>query len=460
MAHPEKMFRGEKTKAFVFSALLFLILQNAHAVRVFYYDAALYWDLARPEVITDFPDTIRGYFFPLLLAPVRWLGDMFPDSRMPYRIASAIAYGYLLAVFLPDFYTRIFGGIPGFARRVLPSILVAVLFPGLILYPLSDLPAFLLLAGAIWQLEKARTGDIGWQRLAALCIAGILLGGAYNSRTIYLFPALLVALFFLFFLFRTPGGGFPRAGALAALAAGLLAVSLPQMLINKKHHDSYSPAVISGQGLFADQLRWGISVQKYGTTINPKAPGPGMFYLDRAGMKLLAGSGADRDNDWSIRKYAGLVLANPADFLGIYSRHIVSGLDVRDGEMYVKRYKSSRHALSILNFLVIFFGAWTFFTVWPMGETGHGASAFRPVWLAAILAPVVAIIPGAIETRFFLPFHLLVYCALASGWNWKQARARISASPAPFFACLLGVAALYFAIALTAQAGLEYVFQR
>ena len=48
---------------------------------------------------------------------------------------------------------------------------------------------------------------------------------------------------------------------------------------------------------------------------------------------------------------------------------------------------------------------------------------YRIGWLAVIVLPVFAILPGAIETRFFLPLHVMAYCAIAFGVSKQCARA-------------------------------------
>ncbi len=461
----ENHFSKDEVKAFVFSSIIFFILHQIYRVKTFHYDAELYWKLAGYEFITNFPNEIRGYFYPLLLAPAKWMSDILGSKNFVYRFFSATAFGFLLGVFLPNLYTRIFGGKLTVPRRLLVPVLVAVIFPGAILYPLSDLPAFLLLLGAIWGLEKARS-DQGGSGYFYILMAGVFLGGAYNSRTIYIFS--LIFLLFVFFVFifskKYTASGRRRLIASGMILLGLLIVSLPQMLINKRHHDSYTPAIFASDKIFAYQLRWGVAVQKYSTTTDEDVPGElgaGLFYLDRAGQKMLSASDVGKTRGGlSIREYADLVAKNPLDFLAIYARHIVAGLDVRDGELYIKNHAKRRDMISVFNFFVLFLGTWAFIAKANEDSPVSGVRRERAILLFAILLPVFAIIPGAIETRFFLPFHLLVYCSVAFKLDWRLVRSELITSPWRIASLFLFAALFYFSTVLTLEASLEYYFDR
>src|SRR5690606_17747691 len=108
----------------------------------------------------------------------------------------------------------------------------------------------------------------------------------------------------------------------------------------------------------------------------------------------------------------------------------INGLDVRDGEGYIKEFGKPKTFWSILSFLLIYVAAWTLYLRHAAGRNyvtqgavqadqhcsnKWGRSAIRtwPFWLATLLLPVLAIAPGAIETRFFLALHMLAYGTIA-----------------------------------------------
>jgi len=228
--------RYETTLAFSATFLLFLCVHQYHAVSKFYWDAGGYWDLSALKNLLHFPNELRGYFYPALLAPIRLLEDMFSaGGHMPFRVISSALYAYVFSSLLPEFFVTCFGGRPSLPRRLAAPLLLSIFMPGVLIYPLSD-----------------------------------LLGAA--------------------------------------------TASIPQMLINLRHHDIASPAVAtSGSGsnlLFAAQFLWGITAQKYETSVNPASPGAGLFYMDRAGEKFFAEHEIDGRN-FSVTAYMKLMLHKP-----------------------------------------------------------------------------------------------------------------------------------------------------
>ncbi|MEQ7359312.1 hypothetical protein ABQF08_19585, partial [Xanthomonas campestris pv. campestris] len=77
----------------------------------------------------------------------------------------------------------------------------------------------------------------------------------------------------------------------------------------------------------------------------------------------------------------------------------------------------------------------------PCGRWVIGGFSGATLYTLVLLAPCIAIIPGAIETRFFLPIHCLSYCALAFGGIKKEAIAMQLACTAILTAAIFTFAA-------------------
>lgn len=419
--------RRGKLSALVTATALFLLLHQFHNVQRFPYDADLYWHLSNPEIFFSYPKEIRGYFYPFLLLPAHFFSNLFEDyQNYSYRFLSAIVYAYALTIVLPAFYVRVFGGKLTTLRRLIPPLLIAVLFPGLIIYPLSDLPAFLLLIGSISALLSAKSAASRTTAGALAVFGGVLAAGAYNTRTIYLFPLLCIFCVVMFYFFSAHQTRNRLLGVIAFIA-GLLLVSLPQSFINQSRHGTWSPAVMpqkTEKSLFALQLMWGITIQRYETTIDSASPSPARYFLDKAGEKLFI-SELLENGEVTIAKYISLVARNPIDFLGICGRHLVNGLDLRDGEVYVKNSKYVNNKIAVFNFFVLALGllsALVRYDAWKLkGSVSSAGPAIErasadiiwPLCAFILLLPVFAILPGAVETRFFLGLHLLLYCTIA-----------------------------------------------
>lgn len=467
----------ERLIAFGAVFFLFFALNQLKNVTTFPFDAGNYWQLSDPTFFFADPNNIRGYVFPLLLSPARSLAAMIGDfSPYPYRIGSSLIYAFLLTNLLPSFYQRIFGGTISLGRRLIVPLFLTVLMPGLIIYPLTDLPALLMLIGSTYILFRFSSEGLAGRGMLQIIIAGVLAGAAYNTRTIYIFPVACMLLSIpLVLLARQP----LKLRILATLAfiAGLVMVSAPQALVNLKTKGQFTPLVMTsttGKSLFAQQLLWGITLQRYETSMDPSAPAPTRFFYDMAGERLLADAKVDKGN-FPITAYFALLAKHPLDFAAIYGRHIVNGLDLRDGDVYVADDRRATNTASLAGFLSLF--ACIVIVLGHLenkmvtGRTSQGNAASHStakdisparrywyVWLGICLLPVIGIVPGAIESRFFIPVYLLAFSTIAFHFNarefWEYCRLRRALILSLFLTLLV----LFYSISLTTQAGLRYTY--
>lgn len=456
--------------SFLVAAVLLMLAHWFHGVTRFPWDSEVYWALSAPEVFFHYPKGIRGYFYPLLLLPAHFLSNNLPGYELyPYRIISSVAFGYVLTNTLPSLYVHLFGGQLSLARRMVLPALVLILFPGLIIYPLSDLPAFILFISAIHFAFKIRSAGSIRAASAWALLAGVFSAASYNTRTIYLFPLAFLVLAIPFYVLADRSMR-QRGLAVAAFVVGIVVVSVPQSIINHNTQGSWSPAVIAQRtekSLFALQLMWGITMQRYETSIDPAAPAPSRYFLDGAGERLFAKAKLE-ESDVTIASYLALVLQYPMEFLGIYGRHLVNGLDLRDGEVYINDVTASSQHIAVFNFLVLCAGLFVALMRFtglhslqaqvklPVGAYRVDAQPAWPAWLLLWLLPVIAILPGAIETRFFLPLHLLVYCTLAFHASFDEAAAFIKKYWGVLCCGVVLLGAFYFAVSTATMSSLAY----
>lgn len=415
-------FLNNRSRLFTFTVtfLIFLILHEYKNILVFPYDSYEYWALSNPETFLNFPINIRGYFYPLLLMPANYLSSIVGEYGIYiYRIYSSLIYSLVVSFILPNFYLKVFGGMISFIRITIVSLFITFFFPGIILYPLSDFPAFIMLIIIITLIFSPNFNKYLYVKIF---IAGVLSYGVYNTRTIYLFPILLITILFPIFLKCSK---IIRIKLFFIFIIGFALSSVPQIIINKKNYNTLSPAVISNtnnKSLFALQLMWGITMQKYATYIITIDKGVGLYYMDTSGVQLFESEKLSPEKV-SVKNYMNLVINNPMHFIGTYSRHIINGMDLRDGEVYVREQTNPRNLLSFLNFSIIFVGIWIFYIRYTFKKYAVLSSQFSKERLPAInysfilfivlIAPVITIIPGAIETRFFLPCYILIYTTIA-----------------------------------------------
>lgn len=449
----------QRVAAFLLTALIFMILHKIKGVAEFPWDAGGYWKLSAADLLFDFPKEIRGYFYPALLSPSRFISDSIPVlGLLPYRIMSSLVYSYFFAVLLPAFYLHIFGGHVTFLRRIITPLLVAVLFPGVIIYTLSDLPALALMIGASACALFSTNQPSNVKRYAMLALSGVLAYGAYNTRTIFLFPAGVLALSLPFFVYNKHTLKTKLLATLAFLI-GTAIGSVPQVLINLKNQNSMSPMVITtspyNRSLFASQLLWGITLQRYETSVDKTSPGAGVFYLDKAGERLFAANKIGSE-PFGLRAYLKLAIQNPIDFIGIYGRHIVNGLDLRDGEVYTMGQPWKKNALAAFNLLILISGLLVITLTIALQRVNTEQKIKGAFWTFLTLLPVMAIIPGAIETRFFLALHLSIYCALAFSTDFGSIKTLLRRHWLLIGLALVVCTTLFFSISTTTMSGPQY----
>lgn len=456
--------KNQGLSSFFIVMLIFILFQQYKNIIYFPSDSGDYWKLSATNIFSNFPkESFRGYFFPMLLWPAHWLSDVLELSTpQVYRIYSSIIYAYAFTVILPYFYIRIFGGVTTVLRRLIAPCIVLLLFPGIILYPLSDLPSFILMSCSIATLlSLKKISRLTITETLKIAGAGFFAYGAYNTRTIYLFPLIGVFLLFPFLLGRGKGV-FLKWFIFLILIAGGSVASIPQSIINFNNYNKFTPLVqakSSDKSLFALQLMWGITVQRYLTYMVSPSEGAGLFAMDPVGIQIFEKEKLSPDTV-SIKKYFQLLVKHPLFFIGSYTRHIINGMDLRDGECYCYKPKASRNLQSTFSFLLIFFGGLIIYLrrTKPFLAPQNGeiktcfkslrknADDFWSIYLFLILLPVIAIIPGAIESRFFLPVQLLIYFTLAFNGDPSELLSLIKGKSKELIIIFVCTISLFFAI--------------
>ncbi|MDD0998598.1 hypothetical protein M5G20_22415 [Pseudomonas sp. TNT2022 ID1044] len=412
------------------------------------FDAATYWKLSTPASIQSFPDIVRGYVYAYLLFPIHTLGDAINDTnRIIFRFSSSAIYAYLLTGPVANFFLQCFGGRLTAIRRIFFALFAIALFPGLFLYPLSDMPAAIALIIAITLADSAKRKH--W--LAFLFFSGAAASAAYNIRTIYLF-AFIALLFLIPFVFLRSKSWSARGLGLAAFILGALAVAAPQIAINKRIHDVATPlvfATVNGKSLMATQLYWGVTIQRYETYNGGDTPAPSLYYRDPVGIALRSLDQSLFTGDPTIGGYISLVAKYPIQFLGIYGRHFINGIDVRDGMVYINKPSINKGMVAFLCYSLFFFGALIFCT------------RLKPRWievayLAPLLIPILAILPGAVETRFFMPLYLVLFGAIATQFEWSHFSNLLKKYWLPILAAYTLLAASFLAITTAAMTSVSF----
>jgi hypothetical protein len=194
----------------------------------------------------------------------------------------------------------------------------------------------------------------------------------------------------------------------------------PQLYINTYHTGIRSPWVLTTNpgepNLFLKQLSWGLSMQKYETSIAADYPKAQMVFEDNRGKALFASTGLAEFTDFG--QYMHMCMGRPWRATGVFLRHLFNGLDVQYPTPYVRDVFVPTWPLAWLNYTLIWGGLLVLLAHrWQRPVAGW----LRPgLVLTALLLPCLAVLPTAIECRFMLPLHLLLSAAVAFGASPKK----------------------------------------
>ena len=373
-------------------------------------------------------------------------------EAVSYAIGTSLLSAAVFTLLLPDVFGALF---PAMALRgwtvLLPSALLFLFWWGILVYPLSDLWAAMLLITVLWLLQKLTGAGLSPARRAAAALAaGFLLYALYNTRTMYILLLPLITLWLAVkLLWKHPLRG---TALLLCYLAGSTLAALPQMAVNARLYNIASPTVQTGIlfGNSMDLITWqclvGLQYQRYDTYIgDPSVHGPSLYFADAAGQKLSV------NRTEGIRtkgEYLQFVLQNLLSCSGVYGRHYLNMANNCYPETYVQHLHRDRTAEIVLNYLCWFTGLtgifwrYSMYQAEPSDRRRKGAQLRqrllgRDFYLLFWCLSSLLSAAGAVEVRFFLPVYLLLYACIGGVVQQASYRAWIKRHAA--FACACGL---------------------
>lgn len=453
--------------AAVYTAYLLLGERYDGACRMHYYDAGDYMRLSQqfrgPTGSFDllaFPSALRGYLWPLILSVIHPPARALPPEPLAgfVLIAAFRPLGVLLAAAIfgvagPLLWTRLHGPAPGWRRQVVFAALGFVFWRDHFHFAMADMPGVLALLLALAVVVGRRPSVV------AAGAAGALAAAAVNIRPVFLLGAgaLVVGAAWLWWRDGTLRPG-RRGALLAALAGGILLVLVPQGRINQRQYRQPTPLVLGWmdtsrpRSLYLNHLSWGLRMQKLGASVALHLDGK-MIYEDPAGRAIIQRAGLPVHDPVfpSYGAYLRAVAPHWPDALLIYARHVFNGLDIRQPSPVIRPFNYLTLVVAGLNYSVLFAALLVLLCRRPVLDRRRTA-----VVLAALLLPCAAVLPTAIEVRFLLPLHLLLYGVVAFGWpaHWTPRYVRGLPHRAAWLVAYGGFVLGCFMLSASAQAHL------
>ena len=395
------------------SALLYAARAN---VTELYFDSKYYWTLSNviyenglnPIYMLRFPESVRGYFFPVLIGYFR----LFFDGITGWRVLASLSMALCFSLSLP---CAVKGrGIRSWKESIRTLLAYAVymwIWGDLMQYPLSDFIACFLLISAIALLRTVHSRQKTGLKILTGLIAGALLYAAYNTRTTYLYSIIVISAAFI--LINRKRARTILITGLSVLA-GMAILSLPQCYINDHNTGSISPLV--NYDLADNEVFKGLTTARYETYVGDSEiyPRSALLFDDLTGWQIIQRENISGEN-FKLSQIFDLFLKYPADMTGIYFRHLLSLLTPVYRQVYVRDI----HDFSVLTMLIsIILWLTAGFNIFiRIRKQGLRLNA---LWILAVCLPGLLQIFDEPELRFFLPAYLLCYYEVFAGIDWKR----------------------------------------
>ena len=404
---------------------------------VFYYDSLGYWTHSGEFIkngmfsFHNYDLPLRSYLFSFLIGIIKVIARSINlSSYVFYEMVISLVYSFMITVVLPDIVYRLFGKKVGVLQILVFSFLALYFWRGYFFYPLTDLPAFLLVLLGVWILVRFQKE--WWIGL----LTGCVWGGAVLFRPSYqmsLLPLLVWAWYFYHKEIHLSAQNV--AARVLTILAGMILVFGPQIAINLHNYGIFSPFAqtqlyykYKGNDLFSVQLGWGLNVQKYETNIGSTYPIAEVRFLDPHGENILIRAGYKSepystsgkigpDTPLKLGQYIELIGQYPLDFLSIYARHFFNGLDIRYDTVYISDIYIKKLLFRLTNY-TIWFLVLVYLTrkAWERKISWSNSRFLLPVIFAL---PALLSVPTAVEVRYMLPLYFMAY-ALVAFWVLPQ----------------------------------------
>ena len=381
-----------------------------------YFDSKYYWKLSNviyengldPIYILRFPESVRGYFFPVLIGYFR----IFFHGIAGWRVLASLSMATCFSLSLPYAVKgRGISSLKESVRTLLAYALFMWIWGDLMQYPLSDFIACFLLISAIAFLRTVPQQQKTRLKILSGFIAGALLYAAYNTRTTYLYSIIIVpATFVLINRKRT------RTILITGLSMifGMAFLSLPQCYINRHNGGSFSPLV--NYDLIDNEVFKGLTTARYETYIGDFEvyPRSGLIFDDPAGWQIVQRENISEEN-FKLSRIFDLFLKYPLDMTGIYFRHLLSLLTTVWRQIYI----TDIYGFDLLTILISIL-LWLTAGYGVLIQIKEQDINLNVLWILAVCLPGLLQIFDEPELRFFLPLYLLCYDYVFVQIDWKK----------------------------------------
>lgn len=406
-----------KVIVWVICLLIMLIGESFFKSAPWVYDAFDYWNRGDSLKNSGFNlsaamDGFRGYIFPLYLGLINLIG-----GRSAWFIISAIVYSVFCALIYPTIGQNMEFLKNNIIKIIIANALIVILFVGAFAYPLSDFFALMCCCYATYFCKKVYDMQNNYCYLFAF-LMGVFTYWAYNVRTIYLFAGIVLFLVFIIVMIKSRGIIESILKTVTGFL-GIICAAIPQIILNYDHLKKFSISVPTN-GLFLQQVFWGIETQRYDTYVPPFLDEihsrPQVYFSDPSGMAILRELNISQFDNW--KTFIRVFISHPLDIILLYVRHFINFIFPRWPQMYVENLHSSKWFFAILSISI-----WFLFLIAYEKRCVKDNKSI--LYYLPLLAVGFFIIPGAVEYRFSLPFYVFVISQICFNVDYSKLKKEI-----------------------------------
>lgn len=379
-----------------------------------------------PESSEAFLFSVRGYAWPFILAIFKTLGF---GTNMGYTFWWAFFLTMGFAFYMPELIGRVCKRKIGIIGRLSTLLLTMFFFPGLMIYPLSDLPALILIVLSLYLFYRIKDHSIFYKSIGA-CIIGFFLGMAYYVRQGSITSMFIIAL--LMFIISDKSW-IKRILLTVLLVGGVIISALPQIMINSDCNGrmTYEVPISFTTGLATMEYRYGIMNLRYETNISGVYPDNPVTSEDQLADTFFRLESIPLDGI-GPKELLTIIFKYPVEAIGMFAAKFANSIDSRYGELYISDWHRNRHFVIIANFALWFLGIVGVLyhinhfrqneTLGIKKELLYIYDKREIVFVYIILAgPALFHLAGThVEPRYFYPAYVVIWSYLGMICPWRS----------------------------------------
>lgn len=294
---------------------------------------------------------MRGYAWPWMIALFQKIGL---QTRMGWIFIYSLFVSFGFTFLIPEIFELLFSRQLKIIPRILPLVFTCYVWPGLLVYTLSDIPAVIMGALGLYILlliEKKRYAF--WTNVLLGAVCGLVMGFSYYIRSGNMASVILILAALFVYCYKKEG--MKKIAVAVAFVIGVMISMVPQIQININcnHVFSYKVPIFLTSNIEGEEYVRGASWIRYETVLPGGYPEEAAIAESDLTKTWLEVDNIPRESV-NLSKLLKHMARHPFEYLGIYSAKFANYMEARFGEIYIRDFKYISYGKVIFNFVIWF----------------------------------------------------------------------------------------------------------